>query len=300
MSQVPDGDDLENWDARRPNTAASSIPDDVAMLMAPPTKRPATAGDELLRTVDARTRRRACAEALDETVSRRQPWATILDAQQFQAGEEEDDDDDDALQPFTELATSIRRRDEAKAMAADILLEAAQGQFKVEDEATRLKMQRWGATRAWEFLDRVAASLLHAAYQRWRANASAATAAAKINAYRRFQGSRRLCWLWFDFLQRRLARAFVLWSGEVMDVICRETVAAQTKLALMLQGAYVRRADISPDESRRRRGSIRKDGSRRRRGRDVVSLLMATPRPRRGSIRKDGSRRRRGRDVVSP
>ena len=82
------------------------------------------------------------------------------------------DNDDFAVDP--ELATSIKLHDEEVITIKEIITGQSQGQFHVTDADIAAKMWKMGATRAWEFLERVFLSLVHASFVRWRTQAEAA------------------------------------------------------------------------------------------------------------------------------
>ena len=92
------------------------------------------------------------------------------------------DNDDFAVDP--ELATSIKLHDEEVITIKEIITGQSQGQFHVTDADIAAKMWKMGATRAWEFLERVFMSLVHASFVRWRTQAEAALAAYRARRFR--------------------------------------------------------------------------------------------------------------------
>ena len=104
------------------------------------------------------------------TVTHRKPWTELLETGHMEH-------DDFAVDP--ELATSIKLHDEEVITIKEIITGQSQGQFHGKDADIAAKMWKMGATRAWEFLERVFMAVVHASLVRWRTQAGQACRAAR-------------------------------------------------------------------------------------------------------------------------
>ena len=170
-------------------------------------------------------RRAALAKRMD-IITDRKPWTELLEAPVIE---------DDAFAVPEELAHSIQRTDKEVSIIKEIITGQSQSQFIVKDDDIKAKMFFMGATKAWDFLEGVFLSLVHASFDRWRSQAEAEKAAYLAREYRRFQGSRKLAFAWLDGLLRTLARGWIAWCALVGRLKIIERVTWQTACALKLQ-----------------------------------------------------------------